>query len=101
MKIEKAIWEDILITLRDYYPHPLMSDGYSHLSGKYGEETLDGHLVYLAEKNLIDTSMEYVFRDEENDEITRPTRGDGEWLVNPNETFINAGGHDYLSSQYL
>ncbi|MEZ1087275.1 hypothetical protein [Klebsiella pneumoniae] len=98
MEIKKEVYQDILLTLHNYYPDPLMSDGYQFLSDKYGEAVLDGHLVYLSQKGLITCPHEYVYLDEEGHKIRNPIRGQGGWLINPTLTFITSSGIDYVQA---
>lgn len=92
MDIENKVIITILTKLRDLYPHPLMSDGYNDLSSIYSEDELDGHLLNLAQKGLIDTKMHYEFLNKHE-----PKRGQGSWKVDANYTFINSNGFEFLT----
>lgn len=86
MKISKMICKTILDKLEDIYPLMLGSGGYADLTTVVGNEnTLDGHLLYLNEKGLIRTVMDY-------------DSSDSRWYVNPNQTRISALGLDYLDN---
>ncbi|HEP0872118.1 hypothetical protein ACU6ZH_11920 [Klebsiella aerogenes] len=98
MEIRKEIYEDILKVLDNYYPKPLMSDGYELLLNRYGEDTLDGHLVYLSQKGLISCPYEYSYLDQDGYKITNPVRGQGGWLIDSKLTFITSIGIDYIQS---
>ncbi|SPZ65436.1 Uncharacterised protein [Serratia quinivorans] len=98
MKIRNDIIETILLTLRDYFPHALMSDGYDKLLGMFEEDVLDGHMIYLGEKGLISLPSHYRYLDADGDQITDPVRGQGRWGFMTKEVFITAQGIDYLYS---
>ena len=86
MKIDKTIVIGILSRLADVYPYMLNSDGYSQLLIEIEEKILDGHLIYLYEKGLIDTQMKFISYQ-------------GVWEINSSLTRITANGLDYLASQ--
>lgn len=86
MKIKHSVLTGILQKLADVYPFMLEREGYSQLLTEIEEQILDGHLLYLHEKGLIDTVMKY------NPHMTS-------WEINPNVTRITAHGLDYLEAQ--
>lgn len=86
MKIKDSILSGILQKMADVYPFMLEREGYSQLLTEIEEHTLDGHLIYLHEKGLVDTVMKY------NANMKA-------WEINTNVTRITAHGLDYLASQ--
>lgn len=98
MEIRKDIYDNILQVLNNYYPKPLMSDGYDLLLSQYGEDVLDGHLVYLSQKGLISCPHEYSYFDEDGYKIPNLVRGQGGWLIDSKLTFITCSGLDYIQA---
>lgn len=92
MKIDNDILLRILRDLRDLYPHMLCTSGYKPLLDQFGEDVLDGHLIYLCEKGLIDTQIEYQYEDNLN-----PVAGTGGWIIRSHYTRINSNGLDLLA----
>lgn len=93
MKIEENYCIELLIEIRDYYPHNLCSDGYEKLLNVTTEDRLDGHICYLWEHGYIHTNMEYKYKD-----AFDPKRNEGGWLIQSDFTRISAAGLDYLES---
>ncbi|EMN8321041.1 hypothetical protein [Serratia nevei] len=100
MKIQNEINETILLTLRDYFPHALMSDGYARLLAQFDEDVLDGHMIYLSQKGLISLPSKYRYVDADGYEVSDldPERGQGRWAFMTKDVFITATGIDYLYS---
>ncbi|EOC1534791.1 hypothetical protein ACI1AU_004154 [Cronobacter turicensis] len=85
MKINNDYLYKILTKLEDLYPHPLDSQAYSELTKEVGDDiTLDAHLLYLSEKSLIISDMEYNIHE-------------SNWTVNPYGVRITSYGLDTLS----
>lgn len=99
MKIEEKVCFDILKYLQEFYPHPLMTDGYTKLLRTYGEDKLDGHILYMYQKGLISSDIHYAYTDEDGLQIDTPKRGEGRWLIDTMQTFITATGLDLLDKQ--
>lgn len=99
MKIEENVCFDILKYLQEFYPHPLMTDGYTKLLRTYGEDKLDGHILYMYQKGLISSQVQYLYIDEDGAQIDNPKRGEGRWLIDTRQTFITATGLDWLNKQ--
>ncbi|MEI7112756.1 hypothetical protein [Serratia sp. TMDUHS_CL] len=100
MKIQNEINKTILLTLREYFPHALMSDGYARLLAGFDEDILDGHMIYLSQKGLISLPSKYRYVDAHGDEVfdPDPVRGQGRWAFMTKDVFITAAGLDYLHS---
>lgn len=97
MIIDETICTEILLKLRELYPHMLMADSYVSLNEKYGEDTLDGHLIYLYETGqIILPSLEYTYDNPEN-----PVRGSGRWFMDVYQTRITSLGMNTLTSAGL
>lgn len=86
MKVSENIITAILQRLAESYPLMLKAVGYNELLVDTEEQILDGHLLYLWEKGLIDTEMKF-----------NPHRET--WIVEADITRINAHGLDYLSEK--
>lgn len=99
MKIEENVCLDILRYLQEFYPHPLMTDGYTKLLRTYGEDKLDGHILYMYQKGLISSEVQYVYMDKNGLQIDYPKRGEGRWHIDTSQTFITATGLDLLDKQ--
>ena len=99
MKVDSEIIQTILVTLRDCFPHALLSEGYSNLLSKHDEDILDGHLIYLSQKGLITLPAKYNYFDDYGNQIPNPVRGQGRWAFEVKDTFITCHGIDYLADQ--
>lgn len=87
MKIEKQKLNIILNALADVYPYYLEPEQFLAIGDEVGGEAeYDGHLIYLAEKGLIITDMEW----DTTEEAYRLTAG---------KTRISSTGLDYLSGK--
>lgn len=83
MVISRNIEKKILQRLADIYPMMLEDEGYYELLKDFDESELDGHLLYLWERGMINTEMNYdVF--------------EKKWFINSSVTRINARGLDHL-----
>lgn len=100
MKIEKPILIKILFVLRNKYPGCLMSYGYETLIEEVGDkQVVDGHLIYLADKGLI--NIDAVIVGGPNSVPGRPETYSTEWEFNNEKTRINADGLDWLVKQQV
>ncbi|MFC6122580.1 hypothetical protein ACFPZP_16115 [Citrobacter bitternis] len=86
MIISPKVVNTILQRLADVYPFMLKPDGYRELLKEIEENTLDGHLLYLWEKGMIDSQMNFNVHQEQ-------------WEINSLLTRITSVGIDYLDSQ--
>lgn len=86
MELSEQHITTILEKLQDVYPFMLESEGYRELTEKLGSDVvLDAHLLYLWEKGLISTDMQY-------DPYTPG------WTVMAHATRINCAGIDLLAN---
>lgn len=87
MKIETQKLKIILNALADVYPYYLEPEKFLAVGDDVGGEAeYDGHLLYLAEKGLIITDMEWDI----DEKVYRLTAG---------KTRISSNGLDYLSGK--